>query len=318
MKWKYIARRLLIAIPTFFGITMLAYAIASLAPGSPLDALLVDPQISAEEIARRREALGLDQSVVVQYWNWLRALLRGDLGFSISLRRPVIDLIRTRLRATVMLASASLTLSLLVSIPLGIFAATKPNSLRDYTSTGVSLLFASTPNFFAGLALIYIFAVTFRLLPSGGMFDSSGQRTLAIQLRHMILPTLVLSFQQIGSWIRYMRSSMMDVLQEDYIRTARSKGLKRGMVIRRHGIKNALIPIVTVVGMSIPSLIGGAVITEQVFSWPGIGSLMVQSIGARDYPVIMGITVLVAITVLICNLVTDLVYGMLDPRISYS
>jgi len=157
-----------------------------------------------------------------------------------------------------------------------------------------------------------------RILPTGGMYDSSGIRNAAILARHLILPTLVLSFQQIGSWIRYMRGSMLEVLQEDYIRTARAKGLKRRGVILKHGLKNALIPVVTVVGMSIPSLVGGAVVTEQVFGWPGVGSLMVQSIAARDYPVIMGITVLVAFVVLMANLVTDLIYGLLDPRIRYA
>jgi len=318
MKYKYITKRFLIAVPTFFGITALVYIIASLAPGNPLDALLADPNITVEEIARRREALGLDQAVIIQYLNWLKALLKGDLGFSISSKKPVVELILSRLGPTAMLAASSILLSVIISVPLGILAATKPNSGQDYATTGLSLLLASTPNFFAGLVLIYVFAVTLKILPSGGMLDSSGQYTLAIQLRHMILPTLVLSFQQIGSWIRYMRSSMMDVLQEDHIRTARAKGLKHRMVIVRHGIKNSLIPVVTVIGMSIPNLMGGAVVTEQVFSWPGIGSLMVQSIGSRDYPVIMGITVLVAVMVLICSLITDLVYGFLDPRISYN
>jgi len=223
-----------------------------------------------------------------------------------------------RIGPTAMLASSAIILSILISVPLGILAAVKPNSARDYVSTGISLLFASTPNFFAALVLIYIFAVNLRILPSGGMFDSSGQRTLLIQLRHMVLPALVLSFQQIGGWVRYMRSSMLDVMQEDYIRTAKAKGLKRGMVIMKHGVKNSLIPVVTVIGMSIPSLVGGAVVTEQVFSWPGIGSLMVQSIGSRDYPVIMGITVLISVTVLLCNLIVDMIYGLLDPRISYN
>jgi peptide/nickel transport system permease protein len=227
-------------------------------------------------------------------------------------------MILERLGPTLMISCASVVLSLLVAVPLGIMAAAKPYSLRDYGSSGLSFVLASTPNFFAGLALIYLLAVTFRLLPSGGMYDSSGEYRLGDLVRHMVLPTLVLSFQQMGSWIRYVRSSMLEVMQEDYIRTARAKGLKRRVVILKHGLKNSLIPVVTVVGMSIPALVGGAVVTEQIFTWPGIGLLMVASIQARDYPVIMGITVVVAAVVLVANIFIDLIYGVLDPRIRYN
>ncbi len=318
MKFKYILKRLLIAVPTFLGITLLSYVLSSLAPGSPLDALLADPKITAVELERRRVELGLDQSVLVQYFHWLMQLLQGNLGYSFgSNRLPVAELILERLKPTLLLASCSFGLSILTAIPLGVFAASKPNSLRDYLSSGISFLLVGTPNFFAGLALIYIFGVVFKLLPTGGMYDSSGARTTADLLKHMVMPMLVLSFQQIGSWIRYMRSSMVEVFQEDYLRTARAKGLRPFAVIRKHAFKNSLLPVITVIGMSIPGLVGGAVVTEQVFSWPGVGSLMIQSIAARDYPVIMGITVLVATVVLIVNLITDIIYGVLDPRISY-
>ena len=179
------------------------------------------------------------------------------------------------------------------------------------------MLMMATPNFFVGLVFIYLFAIVFNILPSGGMYSSSGAHTFGDLMKHMILPCLVLSFQQIGGWVRHMRSSMLEVMQEDYIRTARSKGLKKWGVIYKHGLKNALIPVITVVGMSIPSLVGGAVITEQVFGWPGVGSLMVTAINGRDYPVIMGITVMIAAAVLIANILTDVAYGLLDPRISY-
>ena len=309
MKWKYIAKRLLIAIPTFLGITVLAYFILNLAPGSPLDALLADPKISPAELERKRIALGLDKPVVIQYFSWLNLLLHGDLGFSYSTQRPVAAMIGERLPATACLAGASILLSLIVAIPLGIYAASKPNSKRDYVSGGISLLMMATPN--------YLFAIVFKILPSGGMYDSAGVKSGAALMRHMIMPCLVLSFQQIGGWVRHMRSSMLEVMQEDYIRTARSKGLKKWGVIYKHGLKNALIPVITVVGMSIPSLVGGAVITEQVFGWPGVGSLMVTAINGRDYPVIMGITVMIAAAVLIANILTDVAYGLLDPRISY-
>lgn len=317
MKRRYIIKRLLIAIPTFFGITILAYIISSLATGSPLDMLLTDPYMTAEEIARREVELGLDKPVIIQYFNWLGQFLQGNLGYSYRTFQPVLEMILERLGPTLLLTCSSLVVSCLVAIPFGIISATKPYSGWDYTSSGISFLMAATPNFFIGLVFIYIFSVVLNVLPMGGMYDSSGTRSLGMLIQHMIMPTLVLSFQQIGGWIRYTRSSMMEVLSEDYIRTAKAKGLKWKTVVFRHGLKNALIPVVTEIGMSIPFMVGGAVVTEQIFGWPGIGTLMVQSINARDYPVIMGITSMIAAVVLIGNMVVDLIYGYLDPRISY-
>lgn len=317
MRRKYIIKRLLVAIPTFFGITILAYVISSMAPGSPLDMLLTDPHMTAEEIARREVELGLNKPIIVQYVNWLGQFLKGNLGYSYRTHQPVLSMIGQRLGPTLLLTCSSLIVSSLIAIPFGIISATKPYSGWDYTSSGMSFLMAATPNFFAGLLFIYIFAVVLKVLPTGGMYDSSGTQSFGMLLKHMIMPTFVLSFQQIGSWVRYTRSSMLEVLGEDYIRTAKSKGLKWRTVIFSHGLKNGLIPVVTEIGMSIPIMVGGAVVTEQVFSWPGVGTLMVQSISARDYPVIMGITAMVAAAVLIGNMVVDLIYGCLDPRISY-
>ena len=234
MRLKYILKRILVAIPTFFGITILAYFILNLAPGSPLDALLADPGITPAELERKRVALGLDQPVIVQYFTWLKQLLTGNLGFSYSTQRPVATMILERLPATAILAASSILLSLVVSIPLGIFAASKPNSKRDYFSGGLSMLMMATPNFFVGLVFIYLFAFVFQILPSGGMYSSSGARTFGDLMRHMILPCLVLSFQQIGGWVRHMRSSMLEVMQDDYIRTAKSKGLEARPEKRPH------------------------------------------------------------------------------------
>ena len=316
MKLKYVIKRLLIAIPTFLGITFFTYLILSMA-GSPLDAYLADPRITVMELERKRNSLGLDQPIIIQYFIWLKNFFNMDLGFSFQSQRPVTQMIFERMGITALLAGSSLILSLLISIPLGIFSASKPNSFRDHAGSAFSFILVATPNFFMGLILIYFFAIKLRFLPSGGLFDASGKKTAIMLLKHMILPTLVLSFQQIGSWMRYMRGSMLEVLQEDYITTARAKGLKRNQVYYTHALKNSLIPIITVVGMSIPSLVGGAVVTEQVFGWPGIGTLMVQAINAKDYPVIMGITVNISIAVLVANLITDLAYGLVDPRISY-
>ena len=269
MKWKYILKRILIAIPTFFGITILAYFILNMAPGSPLDALLADPGITPAELERKRVALGLDQPVIIQYFTWLKQLLTGNLGFSYSTQRPVAAMILERLPATAILAASSIVLSLIVSIPLGIFAASRPNSGRDYFSGGLSMLMMATPNFFVGLVFIYLFAIVFNILPSGGMYSSSGAHTFGDLMKHMILPCLVLSFQQIGGWVRHMRSSMLEVMQDDYIRTAKSKGLTKWKVIMKHALKNALTPVVTVVGMSIPSIVGGAVVTRAGFRMAG-------------------------------------------------
>lgn len=312
---QYIIKRLLIAIPTFFGITILVYVLSSLAPGSPLDMLLSNPYITAEEIARKRVEYGMDKSVFVQYLSWLGQLLRGNMGYSYRTNVAVVTMILERLGPTLILTFSATIFSVLIAVPLGLMSAYKPYSPWDYLSSGLSFLGTATPNFFAGLILIYFFAVQLKLLPIGGMFDTSGQRTLPDLLVHLILPALVLSFQQVGRLIRQTRGSMLEVLSEDYVRTARAKGLQENLVLIRHALRNALIPVVTELGMMIPFLIGGAVVTEQIFGWPGLGSLMVLSISARDYPVIMGITVLVAVAVLLGNLLTDLVYSTLDPRI---
>lgn len=312
---KYVIKRLLIAVPTFFGITILVYIVSSLAPGSPLDLLLQDPFITAAEIERKRIEYGLDQHVIIQYIRWLGELLQGNLGFSYRTHLPVWGMIVERLGPTLVLTFSATIFSVLVAVPLGIMAAYKPYSLWDYASSGLSFVGSATPNFFAGLILIYFFAVQFKILPIGGMYDTSGIRTLPMLMKHIILPAAVLSIQQVGRLIRQTRGSMLEVLSEDYVRTARATGLKENVVLVRHALRNALIPIVTELAMMIPFLIGGAVVTEQIFGWPGLGSLMVLSITQRDYPVIMGITVFVAVAVLIGNIVTDLIYSAIDPRI---
>lgn len=312
---KYIVKRLLIAIPTFIGITILVYLLSSLAEGSPLDMLLSNPYITAEEIARKRVEYGLDKNVFIQYLNWLKQLLQGNMGYSYRTNLPVLSMILERLGPTLILTFSATIFSVLVAVPLGIMSAYKPYSGWDYISSGLSFIGSATPNFFAGLLLIYLFSVRLKLLPIGGMYDTSGIRTLPMLLKHLILPAMVLSIQQVGRLIRQTRGSMLEVLSEDYVRTARAKGLRENKVLVRHALRNALIPVVTELGMMIPFLIGGAVVTEQIFGWPGLGSLMVMSITARDYPAIMGITVFVAVAVLLGNLLTDLIYSVLDPRI---
>lgn len=314
---KHIAKRLLVSIPTFLGITLLVYLLAARAPGSPLSMMFTDSNASAEAMAAMEERLGLDQPVYIQYLRWLGELLRGNLGFSFRTGNAVWQDVSGRIGPTLLITFSSLLLSIFIAVPLGIMSAYKPYSLWDYISTGFSFIGAATPNFFSGLVLIYVFSVNLKILPSSGMYDSSGSRTMGMLLTHMILPVLVLSIQQVGGLIRQTRGSMLEVLQDDYVRTARSKGCLEGRVLIRHALRNAFAPVITRIGSMIPFLIGGAVVTEQLFAWPGLGSLMVLSINGRDYPVIMGITVFIALAVLIGNIVIDIIYGLLDPRIRY-
>ena len=315
---KHIQKRLLIAIPTFLGITLLVYLLASLAPGSPLEMMFLDSNATAEAMEQMKARLGLDQPFYIQYLRWLGQLFRGNLGVSYRTGHAVWADISERIGPTLLITISSLLLSLLIAIPLGIMSAYKPYSGWDYISSGLSFVGAATPNFFAGLVLIYVLSVRLKLLPSSGMYDSSGVRTFSMLAHHMVLPVIVLSIQQVGSFIRQMRASMLEVLQDDYIRTARSKGCIETRVLLGHAVRNALAPVVTCIGNMIPFLVGGAVVTEQLFSWPGLGSLMVLSINSRDYPMIMGITVCIAAAVLIGNIVIDILYGLLNPRIRYS
>lgn len=315
---KYVLRRILIAIPTFLGITVLVFLISSMASGSPLELLLNNQNISAAEVERQRIKLGLDQPLYIQYFTWLQNFFKGNLGESYRTGQPVMKMILDGLGPTLLLTFSAVIIACLISIPLGVQSARYQNKWWDNVSSIFSFLATSTPSFFLALIFLYIFSVKFKLLPIGGMFDTGKKETISALIRHMLMPSFVLAMQLVGSLIQYTRSSMLEVMREDYVRTARSKGIRERLVIIKHVLRNSLIPVVTYLGMEIPLLIGGAVVTEQVFSWPGIGSLMIKSIDSRDYPVVMGITVLVAIAVLVFNILTDLVYGILDPRIRYN
>jgi peptide/nickel transport system permease protein len=314
---QYILRRVLCGIVTFFGITVIVYVMASFAPGSPMDAMLADPGMTAEEVARRAVQLGLDKPVYVQYFGWLGELLHGNLGFSYRTSQSVVTMIGQRLGPTLLLTFTSLLIAYLIAIPIGIYSSTHPYSTGDYISSTAILTATAFPGFFIGMIFIYLFAVKLPLFPMGGMYSSSSHKTFLSMIEHLAMPAMCLALQQLGNVMRQVRGSMREVLGEDYVRTARAKGLNEHVVVYRHAFRNALIPVATLFSTSLPFLIGGAVVTEQVFSWPGMGALMVTSILARDYPVIMGITVVVSIFVLIGNLLVDLAYGLLDPRIRY-
>jgi peptide/nickel transport system permease protein len=311
---KYILRRMLVSIPVLFGVTLIAYFIITLAPGDAVD-MLVSPGLSPQDIALKRQALGLDEPVLVQYTKWLNELVHGNLGYSFTNRRPVTERIGERIGPTLILTFSSLLLSYLIAIPIGVLSAVRQYSILDYISTIFSFLGISVPSFFFGLLMIYFFALRIDLFPTGGMETIGAPSTLLDRLSHLVLPTIVLSLQNTGIVMRYTRSGMLEVIHQDYIRTARAKGLGERLIIYRHAIRNALIPVITLVGVQLPFLLGGAIITEQIYNWPGMGRLAVEAISQRDYPTIMGINLLAAVMVIFGNLFADVMYGVVDPRI---
>lgn len=310
---KYILKRILIAIPVLIGITLIDYAIMCLA-GSPLE-MLKGPRISDAALQAKEIAAGLDKPLIVQYFVWLWQLLQGNLGYSMKSYEPVSAMIGSHIGPTLLLMGASLALSLLIAVPAGIYSAVKQHSKGDYAVVTASFIGSSIPSFFLALILIYIFTVKLGILPSGGMNTLGMDGSVADTIRHMVLPVTVLAVSLAGSNIRYIRSSFLEILQQDYLRTARAKGIGYKRVIWKHAMRNALLPIVTVIGMQIPMLFGGAVIIEQVFSWPGLGLMTMTAIMGRDYPVIMGVCLLSAVVVLVSNLITDILYALVDPTI---
>ena len=310
---KYILKRLLIAIPVLIGITIIDYSIMCLA-GSPLE-MLQGPRVSEAAVEAREIALGLDQPFYIQYFVWLKQLLKGNMGYSISSFQSVSTMIASHIGPTLLLMGVSLLVSLLIAVPAGIYSAIRQYSKGDYVVVTFSFLGSSVPSFFMALLLIYLFTVKLGWLPSSGMMTLGTDGGAADVAKHMVMPVLVLAFSLAGSNIRYIRSSVLEILQQDYLRTARAKGIGYFNVIGKHALRNSLIPIITVVGMQVPMLFGGAVIVEQIFSWPGLGLMTMSAITSRDYPVIMGVCLLSAVVVLVTNIVTDILYALADPTI---
>lgn len=315
--WRYLRRRLLQMVPLLVGISIVVFAVIQAAPGGPEASLLesgrfVDPTV----IDAYRRRLGVDQPVPVQYVRWLGAVLQGDLGQSFSTTRPVGAMIRERLPATLELMGASFLFAAVMALLLGGYSAARRGSALDHVATGISFVGIAMPVFWLGLILQLVFAVRLGWLPVAGT-GTVGASSLADHLRHLILPALVLAFRNIAGWSRYFRSSLIVAGQTDYVRTARSKGLPAARVLTAHQVRTALIPVVSIMALNIADLFAGAVITETIFAWPGIGRLFVQAMFARDYPLLMGILLMGAFTVVVFNLVADLLYGALDPRIRY-
>lgn len=313
---RYILKRILIAIPVLFGITLIDYFIMNLA-GSPLE-MMLGPRITQAALEQKAELLGLNKPVIVQYWNWLKEVFQGNFGYSIKQNISVLSLIGRYVGPTVLLMGTSLIISMLIAIPAGIHSAVKQYSKTDYTIVTLSFIGTSIPSFFFALVLIFIFNLKLGILPSSGMTTLGTAGGGLDVIKHMILPVAVMVFSVVGVNIRYIRASMLEIMEQDYLRTAKAKGIGRRKVINKHALRNALLPIVTVIGMQIPMLFSGAVVIEQVFSWPGLGLLTMTAILNRDFPLIMGVSLLSAAVVLLSNLITDIIYAIVDPTIEYS
>ena len=315
---NYILRRLLIALPSLLGISIVLFTVLALAPGDPFGDIVSNPNIPADVAANLRKKFGMDDPVFVRYLRWLTAMLQGDWGFSFASRIDVDTLIMQRLWTTLLVIGSSQVLALLIALPVGIYAATRPYSLFDQVANTLTFIGFSLPTFFTGLLLILVFSIQLDWLPFVYRSDISatGWRFLWEHFRQTIMPVSVLALFQAASWTRYVRSAALDVIRLDYVTTARSKGLRERVVIIKHVVRNALIPVVTLVALQLPAIFGGAIVTEQIFRVPGIGSLLISAILANDTPVIMAVTFVFSCLVISFNLLADILYGWLDPRIS--
>jgi peptide/nickel transport system permease protein len=313
---RYLARRLLLLVPVLVGVSIVIFGVLHLSPGDPAE-IMLGSQATKEDLVRLRESLGLNEPLPIQYVHWMGHVVRGDLGRSIWMKRPVLPEVLGRLGATLLLTGTALLLSTAGGLALGVASAAWPRSLLDRLSAVASLFGASMPSFWLGIVLMVIFALWLGWLPASGMYASYGGGGVGDLLSHLILPAVTLAAASITIIARLTRSTMLETLGQDFVRTARAKGVAESGVLLRHGLKNALIPIVTVVGVQAGYLLGGAVLTETVFAWPGVGTLMVQGILARDFPLVQGCVLVVALAFAVINLAVDLLYAWLDPRIRY-
>ncbi len=315
----YVIRRLLVAIPSLLGISLILFTMLALAPGDPFSELATNPNIPPEVRANLREKFGLNDPILVRYLRWLAAMAQGDWGFSFASRVDVDTLILQRVPTTLFVIGSSQVLALAVALPVGIYAATRPYSVFDQIANTLAFVGFSLPTFFTGLLLILIFSIKLDWLPFVYRADipETGWRWYWEHVRQAIMPVLVLGLFQAASYTRYVRSAVLDVVRLDYVTTARAKGLPERIVTRRHVARNALIPVVTLVALQMPAVFGGAIVTEQIFRVPGIGSLLINAMLANDTPVVMAVTFVFACLVVFFNLFADVVYGWLDPRISF-
>ncbi|MBY5340608.1 ABC transporter permease [Rhizobium leguminosarum bv. viciae] len=314
---QYSLRRLIIGIGMLVALSMLIFLLLRLTPGDPIDAY-IDPNLpmSPSDLADLRRSLGLDQPLPVQYLGWLQQALTGNLGYSIKrLDQPVLGLVLSRIGPTVLLMGTALAFAIVTGIACGVIGAVRRNSLADLSLSVVALAGISSPAFLSALIGLYIFSVRLHWMPSGGMLTPGEEFSVGDLLHHLILPAALLSVAQAALIMRYMRASLLEVLNQDYVRTARAKGVREFWVISKHALRNALLPIVTLIGSTIGLAIGGAIFIESVFNWPGMGLLLVDAVQTRDYPVVMGATLVIGACVIVVNLLTDITYAVVDPRI---
>ncbi|MGZ3548933.1 MAG: ABC transporter permease [Vulcanimicrobiaceae bacterium] len=313
----YIIRRLLLAVPTLLGVTILTFALIHIAPGGPAYAIAGEKATPAQ-VARVTHELGLDRPIQYQYATWLGNIVRGDLGYSYIKQRPVTALLAQRLPQTLLLMCSALLVSILIAVPLGVYQASRRNSAFDRVASIFVFVAWSMPTFWFGTILIAVFAVTLRWFPVGGLqtIDTTAFDWPS-RIAHLVMPAATLAIVSVAGWSRYIRGSMVEQLREDYTRTAVAKGLPSRVVLFRHVLRNALIPFITLLGANLPLLFGGAVITEQIFAYPGMGQLFWESAVDRDYSTLLGMTVITAILVILGNLLADILYGVVDPRVRY-
>jgi peptide/nickel transport system permease protein len=317
--FNYILRRLLIALPSLLGISLVLFTVLALAPGDPFEELATNPNVPPEVRMALRAQFGLDDPVWERYLRWLASMLKGDWGFSFVSRINVDVLIGQRIPVTLAIIGASQILALCVALPVGVLAAVRPYSWFDRIASTLAFIGFSLPTFFTGILFILVFSIHLGWLPFVFRADISetGWAWWWEHLKQSLMPVMVLGLFQAASWMRYVRSSVLDVVRLDYVTTARSKGLSEAVVINKHVVRNALIPVVTLVALQLPQLFGGAIVTEQIFRIPGIGSLLIDAILRNDTPVIMAVTFVLSALVILFNLIADVIYGWLDPRISY-
>ena len=312
---RFLLSLLLQALLLLAGVSVIGFGLMHLAPGGPLAVYTLNPTVTAQDIERVKIQFGLDQPVWVQYLKWVSGLLSGHWGFSFFGGQEVREIVLDRLPATLQLMGASLILALFIGVALGVISAVRRNSAIDYATAVAAMVALSLPTFWFGLLAIYVFALLLGWFPAGGM-ASTGVNSIADRLWHMVLPVSVLAFVLVAQWSRYTRSAMIDILSQDYVRTARAKGLRPSRVLVAHALRAALVPLITLAGLQLPLLVGGALVTETVFGWPGMGLLFINALNTRDYPVLMAILMVGAFVVVLGNLLADILVALVDPRVN--
>lgn len=312
---RFVLARALQAVPLVIGVSLIGFGLMHLAPGGPLAVYTLNAGTNVQDIERIRAIFGLDQPVYVQYLRWVAAMAHGDWGHTFFGGRPVLDVILERLPATLLLMGSALAVAIVLGLSIGVLGAVRQHSVFDTLATSGALFTLSFPTFWFGLMAIYVFAVNLRLLPSGGMHEFGEEDSLVDLLRHMVLPVAVLALVITANWSRYARSSFLEVLQQDYMRTARAKGMRFHQRLLRHAFPNAVKPLIALLGVELPFLFSGALVAETIFGWPGMGRLFVDALSTKEYPVLMGMIVFTALFVIAGNLLADLAIALIDPRV---